>query len=254
MTTTTRLTMAATPSDKGDSYSRGPRDVPLLRETIGENLRRIVERFRRARGARRPPPGLPGDVRASCGGRSTAAARALMARGVGKGDRVGIWAPNRYEWVVTQFATARVGAILVTINPAYKTAELRVRARQGRREPARDGPRLPRHRLRRDARRGPRQLPAAARDDRARGRLGGASSPTARRVSDAELAEREATLQPRRRDQHPVHVGHDGRSRRARRSPTTTSSTTPTSRAARCATTSATASACRCRSTTRSGW
>ena len=45
-------------------------------------------------------------------------------RGVAKGDRVGIWAPNRYEWVVTQFAAARVGAILVTINPAYKTSEL----------------------------------------------------------------------------------------------------------------------------------
>src|SRR6266480_7558753 len=51
--------------------------------------------------------------------------RALLARGVRKGDRVGIWAPNRHEWVVTQFATARIGAILVTINPAYKTAELR---------------------------------------------------------------------------------------------------------------------------------
>ena len=41
-----------------------------------------------------------------------------------KGDRVGIWAPNRYEWVVIQYATARVGAILVNINPAYKAAEL----------------------------------------------------------------------------------------------------------------------------------
>jgi fatty-acyl-CoA synthase len=52
------------------------------------------------------------------------AARAFMAHGIGEGDRVGIWAPNRYEWVVTQFATARIGAILVTINPAYKAAEL----------------------------------------------------------------------------------------------------------------------------------
>jgi fatty-acyl-CoA synthase len=52
------------------------------------------------------------------------AARAFLAYGVRKGDRVGIWAPNRYEWVVTQFATARVGAILVTINPAYRAAEL----------------------------------------------------------------------------------------------------------------------------------
>ena len=51
-------------------------------------------------------------------------ARAFMAHGVRKGDRVGIWSPNRFEWVVTQFATARIGAILVTINPAYKAAEL----------------------------------------------------------------------------------------------------------------------------------
>jgi fatty-acyl-CoA synthase len=52
------------------------------------------------------------------------AARGLLARGVQKGDRVGIWSPNRFEWVATQYATARIGAILVTINPAYKTAEL----------------------------------------------------------------------------------------------------------------------------------
>src|SRR5262249_24805031 len=54
----------------------------------------------------------------------TELARALIARGVAVGDRVGIWAPNRYEWVILQYATARVGAILVNINPAYKTAEL----------------------------------------------------------------------------------------------------------------------------------
>src|SRR5207244_5530284 len=55
---------------------------------------------------------------------TTQAARGLLARGVRKGDRVGIWSPNRYEWVVIQYATARIGAILVNINPAYKTAEL----------------------------------------------------------------------------------------------------------------------------------
>jgi fatty-acyl-CoA synthase len=55
---------------------------------------------------------------------TTRAARGLLAHGVGKGDRVGIWSPNRYEWVVVQYATARIGAILVNINPAYKTAEL----------------------------------------------------------------------------------------------------------------------------------
>ena len=105
------------------SYAHGPSDAPLLGETIGANLRRTVERF----GEREAL------VVAHQGYRATyrelwlqvdSAARALLARGVGKGDRVGIWAPNRYEWVVTQFATARVGAILVTVNPAYKAAEL----------------------------------------------------------------------------------------------------------------------------------
>jgi fatty-acyl-CoA synthase len=47
-----------------------------------------------------------------------------LANGVSAGDRVGIWAPNRYEWVLVQYATARIGAILVTINPAYKAGEL----------------------------------------------------------------------------------------------------------------------------------
>jgi fatty-acyl-CoA synthase len=54
----------------------------------------------------------------------------LLARGVQQGVRVGIWAPNRYEWVVLQYAAARIGAILVNINPAYKTAELEYALRQ----------------------------------------------------------------------------------------------------------------------------
>jgi len=53
------------------------------------------------------------------------AARGLLALGIKRGDRVGIWSANRYEWVVTQFATARIGAILVNVNPAYKATELR---------------------------------------------------------------------------------------------------------------------------------
>jgi fatty-acyl-CoA synthase len=52
------------------------------------------------------------------------AARGLLGRGVERGDRVGIWSPNRAEWVVLQYATARIGAILVNINPAYRTSEL----------------------------------------------------------------------------------------------------------------------------------
>ena len=56
---------------------------------------------------------------------TTVLARALLASGVRQGDRVGIWSPNRFEWVLMQFASARIGAILVNINPAYKAAELR---------------------------------------------------------------------------------------------------------------------------------
>jgi fatty-acyl-CoA synthase len=61
---------------------------------------------------------------------TTQVARGLLAHGVRKGDRVGIWSPNRAEWVVIQYATARIGAILVNINPAYKTAELRYALQQ----------------------------------------------------------------------------------------------------------------------------
>ena len=53
------------------------------------------------------------------------AAAGFARLGVVKGERVGIWSPNRFEWVVTQLATARMGAVLVNINPAYKTAELK---------------------------------------------------------------------------------------------------------------------------------
>jgi len=105
------------------SYAHGAHPTPLLGETIGDNLRRTV----------RDAPDSPALVVRHQGyratyrefwGQVTQAARGLLARGVQKGERVGIWAPNRYEWVVTQYATARIGAILVNINPAYKTTEL----------------------------------------------------------------------------------------------------------------------------------
>jgi fatty-acyl-CoA synthase len=56
--------------------------------------------------------------------RSDEVAAGLLALGIGRGDRVGIWAPNCLEWLLTQFGTARIGAILVNINPAYRTSEL----------------------------------------------------------------------------------------------------------------------------------
>ncbi|MGI9146063.1 MAG: AMP-binding protein [Chloroflexota bacterium] len=105
------------------SYVHGAHPVSLLGETIGENLRRTVEQF----GEREALVVCHQRYRATYSElweQTTRAARALLGRGVRKGDRVGIWAPNRAEWVVIQYATARIGAILVNINPAYKTAEL----------------------------------------------------------------------------------------------------------------------------------
>src|SRR5258707_2646621 len=105
------------------AYAHGVGDVPLLGETIGAALARTVERHGardalivRAQGHRATWRELY-DATAQL-------ARALMALGVERGDRVGIWSPNRYEWVVTQLACARVGAILVNLNPAYKTSEI----------------------------------------------------------------------------------------------------------------------------------
>ena len=105
------------------SYAHGPTDVALLTETIGESLRRTVERFPH-REALVVPHQAYRATYAELSAQVDRVARALVARGVRQGDRVAIWAPNRHEWVVTQFATARVGALLVTINPAYKAAEL----------------------------------------------------------------------------------------------------------------------------------
>jgi len=105
------------------SYSRGSTAEPLLGLTIGASLRRIADRFpeREALVVRHQAHRLTyGELWRQV----DAAARGLMARGVAKGDRVGIWAPNRHEWVITQLATARIGAILVTVNPAYAAAEL----------------------------------------------------------------------------------------------------------------------------------
>jgi fatty-acyl-CoA synthase len=106
------------------SYSRGPTDVPLLNETIGERLRKTAALHpdREALVVRHQEyvatySELDREI--------DHAARGLLALGVEHGDRVAIWASNRYEWVVTQFATARIGAVLVTINPAYRSHELR---------------------------------------------------------------------------------------------------------------------------------
>jgi fatty-acyl-CoA synthase len=105
------------------SYSHGITSTPLLGDTIGENLRRTVERF----GDREALVCRHQNYRATykqMWAEISLVARGLMARGVKKGDRVALWSPNRFEWIITQYATSRVGAIMVNINPAYRSHEL----------------------------------------------------------------------------------------------------------------------------------
>jgi fatty-acyl-CoA synthase len=105
------------------SYVHATCHEPLLGLTIGASLRRTVQQF----GNHEALVVRHQNFRASyqqLWDVVTRSARSLIALGVQKGDRVGVWSPNRWEWVVSQYATARVGAILVNINPAYKRAEL----------------------------------------------------------------------------------------------------------------------------------
>lgn len=105
------------------SYATGDTDVPLLEVTIGDNLAETAGRF----------PNVEAVVDLVTGARVTYAefdrevtqwASALLEAGLNPGDRIGLWSPNRYEWVLLQFAAARAGIILVNINPAYRTHEL----------------------------------------------------------------------------------------------------------------------------------
>jgi fatty-acyl-CoA synthase len=105
------------------SYAHGASNVPLLGETIGANLRRTVERFGDREALVVPHQGYRATYR-QFWEQVGLAARGLLARGVKTGDRVGVWSPNRVEWVVLQYATARIGAILVTVNPACRATEL----------------------------------------------------------------------------------------------------------------------------------
>ena len=105
------------------SYSSGESATPLLGDTIGGNFDATVRAFGdrealvdRPAGRRWTYAELAADVEALALG--------LLEMGIGKGDRVGIWAPNCAEWTLTQYATAKMGAILVNINPAYRTREL----------------------------------------------------------------------------------------------------------------------------------
>jgi fatty-acyl-CoA synthase len=111
------------------SYSHGTSSTPLLGKTIGENLERTV--------ARDPSADAlvvrHQDVRLSYGELNEQVdrlARSLIAAGLEPGDRMGIWAPNCFEWVLVQYASAKAGVVLVNVNPAYRTSELEYALRQ----------------------------------------------------------------------------------------------------------------------------
>jgi fatty-acyl-CoA synthase len=105
------------------SHTTGDTDLPLLEHTIPDNLDATVARF----GDRDALVDVTRGIRwtyAEFAAEVDRLARALLASGVRQGERVGIWAPNCAEWTLTQYATARLGAILVNINPSYRTHEL----------------------------------------------------------------------------------------------------------------------------------
>ena len=104
------------------SHAKGETEPPLIEQTIGANFEATVATYgdREAlvefgTGRRWTYAELDRDV--------NAVARGLIGAGIEKGDRVGVWAPNCAEWTIAQFATAKVGAILVNVNPAYRTHE-----------------------------------------------------------------------------------------------------------------------------------
>ncbi|WP_264990769.1 AMP-binding protein, partial [Mycobacterium kiyosense] len=111
------------------SYERGPDTPRLLEVTIGANFAHTATTFANrdalvdvVAGRRWTYAELLTDVRRLATG--------LLRAGIGKGDRVGIWAPNRWEWVLVQYASAEIGAILVSINPSYRSRELSYALRQ----------------------------------------------------------------------------------------------------------------------------
>jgi fatty-acyl-CoA synthase len=105
------------------SYAHGVSTIPLLGQTIGGNLKKTVEKYPNQEALVSVHQGYRATYQEFYN-QTTAVAKALIFSGAKAGDRIGIWASNRYEWVLLQYATARIGTILVNINPAYRTHEL----------------------------------------------------------------------------------------------------------------------------------
>ncbi|NMB77628.1 MAG: AMP-binding protein, partial [Methanomicrobiales archaeon] len=111
------------------SYSSGTSTFPLMGMTIGEMVNSIAEKYPDTDAV----VSMHQNIRwtyAEFNRRVNEVARGLMGMGVAKGDRVGIWAMNHAEWILVQFATSKIGAIMVNINPAYRTYELEYALKQ----------------------------------------------------------------------------------------------------------------------------
>src|SRR2546421_8569358 len=130
--TVTQKNSSVSSTDQGEprwSYANGTSDVPLLGLTIGDMFDQTVEKY----------PDQPALISRQQNVRLTyrqlqeqvnRCAKGFMQLGFQKGQRVGIWAPNRAEWCITQFATSKVGIILVNINPSYRLHELEYALKQ----------------------------------------------------------------------------------------------------------------------------
>lgn len=123
------MTESTSQTERRWSYTSGTSDAPLLGLTIGDMFDQIVDHY----------PDRPALISREQGVRLTyrelqaqvdRCARGLIHLGVQKGHRIGIWSPNRAEWCITQFATSKIGAILVNINPAYRLQELEYALKQ----------------------------------------------------------------------------------------------------------------------------
>ena len=184
------------------SYAHGASPVPLLGETIGARLDATIARY----GEREALVSRHQDLRytwAELGEAVDRVARGLIALGLEPGDRLGIWSPNCAEWVLVQFATARLGVVLVNINPAYRTTRARVRAAPvglpgaGGRAGVQDLG------LRRDGRRGARRAPRArARRVPRRAATGTSCWPAA----TASTPARSPRARPRRSSTTPINI------------------------------------------------
>ncbi|AWM04087.1 AMP-binding protein [Bradyrhizobium amphicarpaeae] len=110
-------------TDKADSYVCGISDTPLLGDTIGRSLDQAVRRWGSREALVSPSHGVRWTWK-EFAGQVDALAAGFLALGLERGERIGIWSLNRPEWTLTQFAAAKAGLILVTINPAYRLSEL----------------------------------------------------------------------------------------------------------------------------------